>query len=561
MRRGREVSAIRFHLDRQVHSLGKVSARSLLWILQAMRFPTLVRSLPLLLVSLLSTRAAADERPPNLVLILADDLGFSDLGCYGGEIETPNLDRLAARGLRGSQFYNTTRCWPTRAVLMTGYYAQQVRRDELPGLKRGKRPRWARLLPEMLRARGYSSYHSGKWHIDGQPIQGGFDRSYWLKDQGRFFSPRISYVDDQRLPPVERGSGFYGTTSIAEHAARMLREHDKAHRERPFFLYLAFTAPHFPLHALPDDIAKYRDRYRKGWDAIREARWKRIRELGIVASPLSHVERDLGPPYAFPKAIERLGPGELDRPLPWSDLDEAQRTFQAEKMAIHAAMVDRMDREIGRVLAQLRAMDALENTLIVFLSDNGASAEIMVRDDGHDPQAPPGSAATYLCLGPGWSTVANTPFRRHKTWVHEGGTSTPLIVHWPARIRAGTWWRRPGHAIDLLPTFLDAAGARRLTERGVRKLPEPPGESLLSAWVGGGDQKPREFWWAHEGHRAYRAENWKVVAAKGEAWELYNLATDRCETRDLAHEHPDRVHDLASRWQRRADAIRALHGE
>ncbi len=197
-------------------------------------------------------------------------------------------------------------------------------------------------------------------------------------------------------------------------------------RAQPFFLYLAFNSPHFPLHAPPEDIARYRGRYQEGWETVRADRWKRIQELGLVHGRLSDVERDVGPPYHFPDALKTLGPAEVNRPVPWTSLTDEQHAFQATKMSIHAAMVNRMDREIGRVLDQLRAMGAFEDTLIVFLSDNGASAEIMVRDDGHDPSASPGSADTHLCLGPGWSTVANTPFRRHKTWVHEGGIATPL---------------------------------------------------------------------------------------------------------------------------------------
>ena len=365
------------------------------------------------------TSAGAAEKP-NILLILADDLGFSDLACYGGEIATPNLDRLAAKGLRFTQFYNTARCWPTRAALMTGYYAQQVRRDQIPGVAKtggsGKRPAWAPLLPRLLKSVGYRSYHTGKWHLDGMPIAEGFDRSYYLKDQGRFFNPTKHWLDDQALPPVEKGSGFYATTALADHAIRVLQEHASEHAAQPFFHYLAFAAPHFPLQALPEDIAKYDARYRVGWERIREQRYAKLSQLGIDGGGLSAVERDLGPPYAFPEAIRMLGAGEVNRPLAWDSLSSEQQRFQAKKMAIHAAMIDRMDQEIGRVLEQIEEMGQLDNTLVLFLSDNGASAEIMVRDDGHDPEAPPGSAATYLCLGPGWSTTCNMPFRRHKTW-------------------------------------------------------------------------------------------------------------------------------------------------
>ncbi len=236
-------------------------------------------------------------------------------------------------------------------------------------------------------------------------------------------------------PPADE-KGYYATIATADHAIECLKDHAANHAGKPFFHYIAFIAPHFPLHALPEDIAKYRDKYLAGWDAMREARFARQKEMGIANTTLSALEREVGPPYAFPDAMEKLGPGEVNRPLPWSELTDEQRRFQATKMAIHAAMVDRMDQEIGRVIAQLKAMGAFDNTLILFASDNGASAEIMVRDGGHDPAAAPGSAATYLCLGPGFSSACNTPLRRHKTWVHEGGISTPLIVHWPAGIAA-----------------------------------------------------------------------------------------------------------------------------
>lgn len=501
-----------------------------------------------------SVNAESSDRP-NILLIMADDLGFSDLGCYGGEIDTPNLDALAQNGLRFTQFHNTARCWPTRAALLTGYYPQQVRRDTLPGIPsggRGKRPAWAPLLPKMLEPLGYRSYHSGKWHIDGMPIENGFDRSYYLKDQGRYFNPKVHWENDKKLPPVQPGSGYYGTTAIADHAIKYLKEHQSQHADKPFFQYLAFTAPHFPLHALPEDIARYRDKYRIDWEDVRRQRWQRQNEMGIVDGALSDVERNIGPPYDFPEHLKLLGPGEVNRPLPWKELSDEQRDFQAAKMAIHAAMVDRVDQEIGRVLEQLRAMDAFENTLIFFLSDNGASAEIMVRADGHDPSALPGSAASYLCLGPGWSTTCNTPFRRHKTWVHEGGTATPLIVHWPNGITArGQLRHNPGHVIDIVPTVLEVAGARPSDSR-----PSRPGRSLVPVFAKDDTVEHKYFWWLHEGNRAIRVGDWKLVAAKGDPWELYNLRSDRAETNNLANRFPDKVQALERGWQKRLTQFR-----
>jgi arylsulfatase A-like enzyme len=501
--------------------------------------------------------------PPNILLILADDLGYSDLGCYGGEIATPNLDQLAAGGLRFTEFYNTARCWPTRAALLTGYYAQQVGRDKIPRVKktggRGRRPAWAPLLPKRLKPAGYRSYHTGKWHIDGMPIAEGFDRSYYLKDQSRFFNPEIHWLDDKPLPAVKKDSGFYGTIELADHTIRFLKEHAEKHADKPFFQYLAFAAPHFPLHALPEDIAKYDDTYTEGWEVLRERRHSKIKELGLLDSQLSAVERDLGPPYHLPDSLKKLGDDEVNRPLAWKTLTPSQQKFQARKMAIHAAMVDRMDREIGRVIDQIRVMGQFDNTLILFLSDNGASAEIMVRGDGHDRKAAPGSAATYLCLGPGWSTTCNTPFRRHKTWTHEGGIATPLIASWPAGIRArGEIRRSVGHVVDIVPTILDLAGVRAPETIAGKKVPLSPGKNLAPALR---DEVPVErdsLWWLHDDHRAIRVGDWKLVAPKGEAWELYDLSKDRAEQNDLSAQHPKRVREMAAKWKLQLENAREL---
>ncbi|MCA9258468.1 MAG: arylsulfatase, partial [Planctomycetales bacterium] len=490
-----------------------------------------------------------------MLLILADDLGYSDLGCYGGEIATPNLDGLAANGLRFTQFYNTARCWSTRAALLTGYYAQQVRFDDLPGgpkRARGPRPKWAPLLPQLLRNARYRNYHSGKWHLDASPLKAGFDRSYSLQDHNRLFAPRDHTLDDRPLPEVASGSDYYATTEIASRAIEFLAEHAQTHDDLPFFAYVAFTAPHFPLQAPAIDVAKYRGRYAMGWDAVRQTRWQRLQRLFSLPTELSQLEPSVGPPYRFPDQWAELGEGEVLHEQPWDQLSESQRNFQAAKMAVHAAMVDRLDQEVGRIIAQLRQMKALENTVVLFLSDNGASAEIMVRGDGHDPEAPAGSAETFLCLGPGWSRAANTPFRRHKTWVHEGGVATPLIVHWPRSIADPGGLRRlpVGHVIDIVPTVLELATGSSIpseaAESGLGNGPPRPGRSLVSSWQSDRGLDREDLWWYHNGNRAFRRGDWKIVSAQGDAWSLYDLGSDRAENHDLAGSHPELVAELSA---------------
>ena len=502
-------------------------------------------------VAMSTTALAADgnSKParPNVIFILADDLGYSDLGCYGSEIETPNLDRLASQGLRFSQFYNTARCWPSRAALLTGYYAQQVNRDP-----QGNRPKWAALAPELLRDAGYRSYHSGKWHVDGKILDGGFSRSYHTTDHDRFFSPRHHQLDDKPLEPPTADSKYYATTATADRAIEWLNEHQTDHRKQSFFLYLAFIAPHFPLHALPDDIARYRDRYKKGWDVIRAERWERMKKLGLVSGELSAPEPTVAPSWnpSEKELQERIGSGESGRAVPWNQLTDEQRQFQSEKMAVHAAMIDRMDQEIGRVLEKVRAMNAWDDTVIFFASDNGASAEQIIRGDGHKRGSIPGSAESYLGLGPGWSTVSNTPFRRHKSWNHEGGTSTPLIVHWPKGIAAkGELRHAPGHLVDIVPTLLELGGAAAPTEWNKEARPQLPGRSLVPIFSKDTQAPHEAIYFRHTENRGLRLQDWKIVAAgKNAAWELYDLKTDRAESHNLAEKHPEKLRELVDIW-------------
>lgn len=489
---------------------------------------------------------------PNFLVIVADDMGFSDAGCYGGEIRTPNLDGLASNGVRFTQGYGTGRCWPSRSSILTGYYAQQIRMDP----PKGRLPAWTRLAPHYLEDAGYRCYHSGKWHVNGAPkpvADGGFDHSYHLADQDRYFSPRRHWQDDEPLPPVSPDEGYYATTAIADHAIRCLEEHATDHAGHPFFHYLAFTSPHFPLHALQQDIARYRDRYTMGWDKVRQSRWRRMREMGITNCDLSPLQSETVPGWNLPEEElkKRIGAGEAGWAIPWRDLTDEQRRLQATKMAIHAAMIDRMDREIGRVLQQLRLMGVYRDTVIFFVSDNGASAEQIIRGDEHDPSAPPGSSRSYLCLGPGWSTASNTPLRLHKSWVHEGGIASPLIVHWPAGLAArGELRHTPNHFVDLLPTILELAGVERSPDWKGKPTPPLAGTSLVPA-IAADVGVPHDFiFFHHIGNRAIRVGDWKLVAAGKEGpWELYDLRTDRSETTDLAAQHPLRAHRLAELWE------------
>lgn len=516
---------------------------------------------------------SADAKRPNILIIVADDMGYSDAGCYGSEIQTPNLDRLASKGLRFTQFYNTGRCWPSRSSILTGYYPQSIRRDKLSNIPKeaiqpgggtaGIRPRWAQLLPEYLKPLGYHSYVSGKWHVDGEALKNGFEHSFLTSNTKGFFRSEGDTEDDIKQPPVpiSADNSSYSTIRIADFAVKFLKEHAVKYPGQPFFQYLAFHSPHFPLHALPEDIAIYKDRFKSGWDVIRQERYERMKKMGLINCSLSPLDPEIIPHWNFPEAKlkEMIGDKEVGYAVPWNSLTNGQKEFQAAKMSVHAAMVHRMDIEIGRVLDQIKAMGVLDNTIIIFVSDNGASAEQIIRRDGHDPSAPIGSAKTYLGIGPGWSSAANTPFRLHKSWNHEGGISTPLIVCWPAGLKAhGELRTNPGHLIDLIPTLLDITGGKIPEKVAEMPVPPLPGKSLVPVFKKDNTVKRDFLWWNHDGNRAFRVDNWKLVADHKSPWELYDLNTDRSETKNLAKVYPEKVKELDQLWMKHAEEFSDL---
>jgi arylsulfatase A-like enzyme len=500
---------------------------------------------------------------PNFIVILADDLGYSDLGCYGGEIQTPNLDRLAENGLRFTQFYNCGRCWPTRASLLTGYYPQQVNNGD----DRKSFPPWGYLLPHHLKQAGYRNYHSGKWHVPNikKAIeQGGFDRSYYIGAYDNHFSAGNHNLDDNKLPDINKGGTYYSTRVITDYALEFLKEHEQKFSDAPFFLYVAYISPHFPLQASQEDIEKYGKRYLNGWEKLKQQRYERQKELGFNFGENSVFEYYVTAPWSWPeKWLKDTIPGEMRLARPWGQLSSEEQYLQATKMAIHAAMVDGIDQEVGRILEELKSMNIENNTLVIFLSDNGASAEQIVRGNGHQKNASPGSAESYLCLGPGFSTASNTPFRRHKFWTHEGGIATPLIVYWPNGITdKGGFRHSMGHVTDFLPTFLEIAGIDALNKRNGFKSPPLPGESLVPLFTED-VQLTRELYFSHQGNKALRQGKWKAVISSDidGRWQLYNMDEDRTEQNNLADDfyqfgqplwkqmNQDRLKEMITRWE------------
>ncbi|MEQ2008924.1 MAG: arylsulfatase [Limisphaerales bacterium] len=542
----------------------------------------------LLLVKLLCLAlplSAASAPRPNILLILADDLGFSDLGCYGSSIATPNLDRLAAGGLRFTQFYNAARCCPTRAALLTGLYPHQAGVGHMlqpwrpPSYSSGLGENTA-TIAELLRDAGYRTYHVGKWHVGGvggnmpagapaarnHPMNRGFDRAYGSGGGGNYFALTPLYLDREN---IKAGEDYYATDAFTDNAVKFLEAHGREQKDKPFFLHLCYTAPHFPLHAKPADIAKYRGKFLHGWDVERERRFAKQKELGLFP-------RDA---QLSPRAPEAKA---------WAGLPGAERADWDLRMAIYAGMVDCMDQGIGRVLDTVKKLGAESNTLVLFLSDNGASAEFLDTwpnvARGHKPGSEAGTRDSHKCLEVGWANAANTPFREHKMWDHEGGISTPLIVNWPAGqvgravpsappnanggrapdggvrtplpTSSGILSDEPGHIIDLLPTFLEVAGAKYPAQFKDRALTPLPGRSLLPALDG--DGRPpgeRTLAWEHEGNRAVRVGNWKLVASFRGPWELYDLSRDRAELKNLAAQQPAKVKELTAAWQQWADKV------
>ena len=509
-------------------------------------------------IAVAGSASAISQKQPNVLIVLADDLGFSDLGSYGSEIETPNLDSLAEQGVRFSNFYNSARCWASRAALISGYYPQQMNADPID---RKTIRRWSTPISTILKQQGYRAYHSGKWHIpmyDQTTKDGGFDQSYSLNDHNRFFYAKAHTENDKPLPPIKKGADYYATSAIADHMIKYLKQHQTDHSDQPFFGYLAFTSPHFPLMAPQETINKYDGKYDAGWDVLKQRRLDELRNQGFPAWKASAREPQIDAPSRLKGTEEALGPIETYNAVEWDTLSAEQKSYQAKKMQIHAAMIDEMDRAIGRVITQIRSMGALEDTLIMFMSDNGASAEILVRGDGHNPEVPMGSGESYLCLGPGFANLANAPFRRYKIWNHEGGIATPMIAFWPKGINpelAGSINQQPGHLVDVVPTIMNLIGINDSFRKA--EAPPLPGSSFSDAFKGETMQKRGAIFFKHKGNRGMRLGDWKVVSSPTDRnkWELYNLKNDRAETTNLAAQFPEKIQQLTQYWQKLEDQM------
>jgi len=502
--------------------------------------------------------SSSPAEPPNIVVILADDMGFSDIGCYGSEIETPNVDQLADDGMRFTQFYNAARCCPSRASLLTGLYPHKAGIGHLsrdygkPGYQ-GHLTSESVTLGEALGEAGYFTGMVGKWHVGHQ------DEAYWPSNRGfdRFYGEH-NYVDDYFKPTHQlylngtevepEGEDWYSTDAYTDYALQFM---DEAHQAgQPFCMYVAYNAPHFPLQAFQEDIAKYEGEYGKRWSEVRQKRYDRLREMGLIDDSWTLSEPSLLDP-------------ESEEVREWLEVEDDSREQWDLKMAAYAAQVDRMDQNIGRLLRRLEQLGVADNTMVMFLSDNGGCAEDWINSRNPEGVAP-GARNCKLAYGPPWANVSDTPFRRYKRWVHEGGIATPLVVRWPDVVEPGSVSRQMGHVVDLLPTFLEAAGASYPSTYDGEEVPPMQGESLLPVLRGREEPIHDTLFWEHEGNRAVRKGDWKLVESSRfseEEWELYNMADDRTETNDLADERPERVAELEEAYQNWADRSNVIPWE
>ncbi len=536
-------------------------------------------------------RAAAADRP-NIVLIMADDMGYSDIGCYGSEIQTPVLDGLAANGLRFTQFYNTSRCCPTRASLLTGLYSHQAGIGLMTGDRdydayRGDLNRTCVTIAETLQPAGYRNYMSGKWHVtrhtgpkadkSNWPLQRGFDRFYGtITGAGSFYDPATlcrgnTYVTPENDPEYKPDE-FYYTDAISDNAARYVADHFRNDTDEPFFLYVAYTSAHWPMHAPESDIAKYKGLYDEGYEPMRKARYRSAIEKGVLSDKWA------------------MSPGTVD----WEKFPHKEWDIRC--MEVYAAMVDRMDQGVGRIIDQLKQANALDNTIVVYLQDNGGCAEGYGRADNSDkrdrfdfkpfgpddlqtkiwppmqtrdgrwvrtgPKTMPGAEDTFVAYGIGWANASNTPFRGYKHDGYEGGISTPFIVHWPAGIankHRGRVANDPLHLIDLMPTFIEAAGAKYPATRAGQKIQPMEGVSLIPTLSGNPIARNTPIGFEHHGNLALRDGRWKIVSAyrrdQPTKWELYDMQIDRTELTDLSNQHPDRLKTMVAQWQAWADRV------
>ena len=511
----------------------------MLHLLRRQRRPTSnVRCRPIGFVELtlvllsINTLAQADTRP-NIVLIMADDMGFSDIGCYGGEIDTPNLNRMAKEGVRFRQFYNNAKCTTTRASLVTGLY---------PRPKRGLLKQNMVTIGEVLGGAGYHTSLSGKWHLGNSetthPFHSGFDRYYGLLDGCcNFFNPvqpdpkfkggRIRKFGHDDESVTEFPDDYYTTDAFTDHAVESI--HQFAQTEKPFFVHVCYTAPHYPLHAKPKDIAKYRGKYKMGWEALRRQRHERQLAMGL-----------LDPRWQLSDTDSKSYDWEASN-KDWEDL----------RMAVYAAMIDSMDRNIGRILAALDEQGVAKNTLLMFLSDNGGCAE---EPGGRNTDAIPGPREFYTAVGPAWGWAQNAPFRRYKSWVHEGGISTPFIARWPGVVKPDTMTDQVAHLVDLMATCADIGAAPYPESYAGHDLLPLEGISLAPVLRGQTRVGHESLYWEWSGNRAVRQGKWKLVWDKlVKKWELYDLAADRTEINNLADTHPDRATLMAKDWFAWAD--------